>query len=195
MERVHEHETGATTPPAPGELELVRSFLSLHDHEPGRSDSLAPSLETLEWWFRHIHVLPETTPTAKADLEWAAGLLEDLREKVFENVGRPVDPQAVERLNAAARGAGLEIRFGNGGGTRFETRASRIRGAVGRLLGVAFLAELDGSWRDFKECGSPTCRSIFYDRSKNHSGKWCSMQSCGNRAKVRAFRERRAAKP
>ncbi len=37
---------------------------------------------------------------------------------------------------------------------------------------------------------SPT---VFFDRSKNKSGKWCSMNACGNRAKVRAFRARQAA--
>ena len=30
----------------------------------------------------------------------------------------------------------------------------------------------------------------FYDRSKNRSGRWCSMDSCGNVEKARAFRER-----
>ncbi|HWL91166.1 MAG TPA: CGNR zinc finger domain-containing protein, partial [Actinomycetota bacterium] len=34
---------------------------------------------------------------------------------------------------------------------------------------------------------------VFFDGSKNKSGKWCSMAACGNRAKVRAFRERQAA--
>ena len=62
------------------------------------------------------------------------------------------------------------------------------------ILAIAFLAELDGSWSRFKECGDPTCRSVFYDRSKNRSGKWCVMAECGNRAKVRAYRERERAK-
>ncbi len=68
--------------------------------------------------------------------------------------------------------------------------AGDVRGAVGRILAIAFLAELDGSWDRFKECSSPTCRSVFWDRSKNRSGRWCTMQECGNRAKVRAYRDR-----
>jgi predicted RNA-binding Zn ribbon-like protein len=35
---------------------------------------------------------------------------------------------------------------------------------------------------------------VFYDRSKNRSGRWCVMAECGNRAKVRAYRERERAK-
>ena len=189
MERVHERDA---TPPAPGELELVRSFISLHDHVGDNPDSLAPSLESLQMWLRTKGLVSEDEPATDGELRWAAGVLEDLREKVFEKAGEPADPAAVARLNAAARRAGLEVRFADGGNTRFETREPGVRGAIGRLLGIAFLAELDGSWLSFKECGNPTCRTVFYDRSKNHSGKWCSMQSCGNRAKVRAFRERRA---
>ena len=38
--------------------------------------------------------------------------------------------------------------------------------------------------------GNPDCRWAFYDGSKNRSGRWCDMASCGNRMKARAFRER-----
>ena len=54
----------------------------------------------------------------------------------------------------------------------------------------AFLSELDGTWARFKECGGEDCRSVFWDRSKNRSGRWCTMKDCGNRAMVRASRER-----
>ena len=41
-----------------------------------------------------------------------------------------------------------------------------------------------------KKCKSGDCMLLFYDRSKNHRRSWCSMSSCGNRAKVSAFRKR-----
>jgi len=181
------------TPPAPGDLELVRGFLSLHDHRLGTEDSLPASPSTLESWLRDRALIPTELEPPGADLRWALDVLEAMREKVFENVGVAVPDSAVRRLNEAAREARLELRFANGGRTRFEAGAPGVRGAVGTLIGIAFLAELDGSWAHFKECGNPTCRAIFFDRSKNHSGKWCSMRSCGNRAKVRRFREKRAA--
>jgi hypothetical protein len=181
------------TPPAPGELELVRSFLSIHDHTPGVKDSLPPSPSTLATWLREQGMIPPEDDPHEAELRWALEVLEAMREKVFENVGIPVPEPVVRRLNRAARDAGLEIRFANGGRTHLEAGAPGVRGAVGALLGIAFLAELDESWVHLKECGNPTCRSVFFDRSKNQSGKWCSMRSCGNRAKVRRFRERRSA--
>lgn len=41
-----------------------------------------------------------------------------------------------------------------------------------------------------RKCENPECILFFYDTSKNHSRRWCSMEMCGNRAKVAAFRDR-----
>lgn len=41
-----------------------------------------------------------------------------------------------------------------------------------------------------RECAADTCAWLFLDRSKNRSRRWCDMAVCGNRAKVRRFRER-----
>ncbi len=41
-----------------------------------------------------------------------------------------------------------------------------------------------------KECASDCCSWLFIDASRNHSRRWCDMQSCGNRDKVRRFHER-----
>lgn len=41
-----------------------------------------------------------------------------------------------------------------------------------------------------RECASETCRWLFVDTSRNHSRRWCSMESCGNRDKVRRYLQR-----
>lgn len=41
-----------------------------------------------------------------------------------------------------------------------------------------------------KICPADDCRWAFYDSSKNQSRQWCSMKTCGNRAKARSHRER-----
>jgi predicted RNA-binding Zn ribbon-like protein len=43
---------------------------------------------------------------------------------------------------------------------------------------------------NMRECQEPSCRWLFLDQSKNHSRRWCDMQLCGNRTKIRRFRER-----
>jgi predicted RNA-binding Zn ribbon-like protein len=41
-----------------------------------------------------------------------------------------------------------------------------------------------------RECAADDCGWIFIDTSRNRSRRWCSMTSCGNRAKVQQFRQR-----
>jgi hypothetical protein len=179
------------TPPAPGELELVRGFMSLHGHTPGTPISLPPNNATIAWWLREQRLLDPGADAADDDLAWAGDVLAALRGRVGEHMGSAPDPATIATLDAAASEVGLAPRFGAEG---LVPTAEGVLGAVGQILAIAFLAELDGSWSRFKECGEPTCRSVFYDRSKNRSGKWCVMAECGNRAKVRAYRARERAK-
>ena len=182
----HQGDEGSS---APGDLELVRGFVSLHDHAVADSASLQPVPATLAWWLREKGLVPADDELAEDELAWGLGIREALITKVLENMGAPVDAGASRRLNAAAVETGLRPRFD---APRLDPTAEGVRGAIGRILGVAFLAELDGSWHRFRMCADPTCTTVFYDRSKNHSAKWCSMQNCGNRNKVRAFRQRHA---
>jgi predicted RNA-binding Zn ribbon-like protein len=186
------HEKNGTSG-APGDLELVRAFLSLHDHEERSVDSLPPSLESLRWWLGSKALVEEGDPIKDQDLAWALRVRDALTAKVQENMGEPRNVTATEFLNRAAEETGLRVCFGCGDDTPIHVDATGVRGAIGRILGTAFLAELDGRWERFRICNDPGCATVFFDRSKNKSGKWCSMSSCGNRAKVRAFRERQAA--
>lgn len=44
-----------------------------------------------------------------------------------------------------------------------------------------------------RRCESPECVLWFYDRTKGHKRRWCSMALCGNRHKVSSFRKRQNA--
>lgn len=44
--------------------------------------------------------------------------------------------------------------------------------------------------RRVHECASHDCSWLFLDMSKNGSRRWCSMESCGNRAKAQRHRTR-----
>lgn len=43
-----------------------------------------------------------------------------------------------------------------------------------------------------RECAGPTCTWLFMDRSRAGTRRWCSMSSCGNRAKARRHYHRNA---
>ena len=176
--------------PAPGELELVRRFLSPHDHAASDGTTLEPGPSAIAWWLRSTELTGGGVVISDADVTWAMEIRDALVDKVRQNMGAAPGADTDRRLNAAAAETGLRPRFDE---PRLVPTVDGVRGAIGRLLGIAFLAELDGSWHRYRLCADPTCTTVFYDRSKNHSAKWCSMQTCGNRSKVRAFRQRHAS--
>jgi hypothetical protein len=178
-----------TTASAPGDLELVQRFINLHEHAPGVDEDLAPSREMLEGFLYERRLLDPNERLTEAEREAVLGLQAVLHAMVRSNLGPPMTPGQVALLDDHARRAGLRPSFGQRR-PALSPEASGLEGALGRLVAVAFLADLDGSWERLKACAGEGCRSVFYDRSKNHSGRWCSMSRCGNRAKVRAWRER-----
>ncbi|HEY8645240.1 MAG TPA: CGNR zinc finger domain-containing protein [Gaiellaceae bacterium] len=100
--------------------------------------------------------------------------------------------RATAVLDDAAQRSGLGIRFADGV-ARTEPSAPGVRGALGRILAEVSVGMADGTWDRVKACRADDCRWAFLDTAKNRSRAWCSMQSCGNRAKVAAYRERHTA--
>jgi predicted RNA-binding Zn ribbon-like protein len=47
-----------------------------------------------------------------------------------------------------------------------------------------------GNFDLIRKCEADDCILWFYDKTKSHRRRWCSMAACGNRHKVAAFRER-----
>ncbi|MCL9761259.1 CGNR zinc finger domain-containing protein [Frankia sp. AiPa1] len=41
------------------------------------------------------------------------------------------------------------------------------------------------------ECAGPDCRALFLDGSRPGRRRWCSMNTCGNKAKKAALRRTR----
>lgn len=50
-----------------------------------------------------------------------------------------------------------------------------------------------GDFTLVRRCENTECVLWFYDRTKAHKRRWCSMASCGNRHKVSQFRSRQQA--
>ncbi|WP_148076665.1 CGNR zinc finger domain-containing protein [Cellulomonas sp. PhB150] len=61
---------------------------------------------------------------------------------------------------------------------------------VAGLVAEVFEAQRDGMWQRLKACANPDCQWVYYDASRNRSGRWCSMGECGDVMKARAYRER-----
>jgi predicted RNA-binding Zn ribbon-like protein len=54
--------------------------------------------------------------------------------------------------------------------------------------GAELIAE--GAASRLRRCGNANCQLLFYDDSRTHRRRWCSMAHCGNRSKVAAFAKR-----
>ena len=61
---------------------------------------------------------------------------------------------------------------------------------VADLLAEVHRAHAAGEWPRLKACANPDCQWVYYDGSRNRSGRWCSMNECGDVMKARAYRQR-----
>jgi predicted RNA-binding Zn ribbon-like protein len=77
------------------------------------------------------------------------------------------------------------------GEVRLQPTGTGWRWLASALCGEILLSQQSDTWRRFKTCHNPDCQSTFYDRSKNNSGVWHSVKTCGNAANLRASRARR----
>jgi predicted RNA-binding Zn ribbon-like protein len=176
---------------APEPLYRLQRFVNSVDLDRREEDLSSP--EALREWLAHWDLMDEDEPVTEADLRRAVDAREGLRALLVANNGGPLDTAAVERLNRAASRASLRVRFGGDVGPTPEPDAAGVDGALARLMGIAATAAADGTWQRLKACPRENCHWAFYDRSKNRSGKWCTMDVCGNVEKARAYRQRQRA--
>jgi predicted RNA-binding Zn ribbon-like protein len=188
---------GDSTPEktAPGPLQLVQRFVNSVDLESGEDELTTP--QALRAWLAERELMGAREPVASADLARALDVREGLRALLLANGGLAPDTARVERLDEAVAHVGMRMRFRAGAEPALEPEQAGVDGAIGRLMAIVAAAVEDGAWGRLKACHRDPCFWAFYDRSKNRSGRWCKMETCGNIEKARAFRERRrgAARP
>jgi predicted RNA-binding Zn ribbon-like protein len=173
---------------AAGVLGLIQAFVNTVDLQDGPEQLSDPS--ALGVWVVAHGLMEPGQPVSEADLKHAVAVREAIRGLIGANSGGRVYPLDVATLNEAATASRLRARFGADGKARLEPEAAGVAGAMGRVVAATFTAMADEDWRRLKLCGSPACRWAFYDRSRNHSSRWCAMASCGNRQKAKRFRQR-----
>jgi predicted RNA-binding Zn ribbon-like protein len=170
--------------PAPGELARIEDFCNSARLLYGE-DALS-GLETARAWLG-AHGYAEAA--GALDEPARAGLV-TTREAVRDLLSGDRSRRTLRTLNDHARAAlgpprwtsnGVELTPGN-------TAASPVTG----VLAVLATAALTGADARLKVCVAPDCRWVFYDRSPANRGVWCSMDICGARHKMRAYRDRRA---
>lgn len=176
------------TSSAPGELEVVRRFVNTYDAELDTDELGDPG--ALSGWLAGAG-LSEAFDATGGDVERVRSAREALRVLLFANNGSDQEHEADERLNDALTGSRLEVRFEDGRAV-LEPTGTGVDLALARIGAIVREAMLAGTWERLKACPADDCQWAFYDRSRNRSRTWCNMELCGNRSKVRTFRERRS---
>jgi predicted RNA-binding Zn ribbon-like protein len=184
-----EMETTAGEAAVPRELVAVQALVNTVDLED--NDDRLDSPEALRQFLTGQGLLGPTEPVGPADLALAVELREALRAMLRANHGEPLDPAALEVVNRAAAALPLQVGFDAEGHPVLGPGSAGCRGALAVILAGVAQANAQGTWERLKACSAESCQWAFYDRSKNRSGRWCSMQTCGNRIKTRTYRSRR----
>lgn len=174
---------------APGGLDLVIDFVNTLDVEAGE-ESLGTPRELGEWLAgRELDELGDQP--SDSDHRHAIDLREALRALMLANNGGAAGERLAGELELAARRGELAVRFAADGSVSLSPGVGGVSGALARILAPVADAMRDGSWQRVKACRADSCHWAFYDRSRNRSGVWCDMAICGNRSKVRNYRESR----
>ena len=128
-------------------------------------------------------------------LQAARTLRETIRALVARRkAGKKVDPADLNTFLAEARSY-LELETKKDGSLQLN-RKWKQRSAEEVLAPLAESAAdllVNGDFSLVRRCESEECVLWFYDRTKSHHRRWCSMATCGNRHKVAEYRKRQQA--
>lgn len=177
------------TTQAPGELELLRSFVNTKD--PDTDTDALDSPEGLADWLSRHNLLAPDSPVSPADHQRVLRFRESVRSLALANLDGDLDEETVTTLNRIVEPSLLSVHIGPDGSPTLRPRGEGVDLALGRLLSALYNAMVDGSWYRLKACSNDACRWLYYDHSKNRSKKWCTMETCGNVINARAYRQRR----
>ncbi len=134
------------------------------------SESLIKAIDLREAIYRILAAIANERPAEDADLAL-------LNNWLAETAGRLQVTQTASGFAWHWRG-------------KEQTLAWMLWPVVQSAAELLLSPELD----QVKQCDDDRgCGWLFLDTSRNRSRRWCSMQSCGNRAKVRRYRRQQAA--
>jgi predicted RNA-binding Zn ribbon-like protein len=178
---------------APGGLALVQDLVNTKGIRPYAVDLLASPDSASAW-------------QADAAEAWAATRGVDAPDGVTEVTGDDLPRlrelrSTIDALLPAGTGArhpvdaipGTQVRLAPGpdGQVSIVPVGDGAAWTASAVWSEVMLAQLDGSWARLKLCRNVDCASAFYDASRNNSGVWHSVRTCGNAANLRASRARK----
>lgn len=171
-------------------LDLLNTEVQAHG---GVIDYWSTDADVSRWLARH-DVAPAATGKQPPSglLARARGLRAAVRTAITaRKAGHPVDVDALnEHLNAYLTFPRLRHDEAGGLVLSREARCDATASLLGPVAEAAATLLVEGDFSLVRQCEHPDCILWFYDRTKSHKRRWCSMAVCGNRHKASRFRER-----
>lgn len=164
---------------APRTAQLLIDFINTVEWQTDDETWTTP--EALAAWLRTRTGVGSST-LEDADLRRAQGIREGLREVLLTHAGHEPLPGAVDALNAVLTEVQLRLQFGDDGRAQVTSGRDSFLDPVLTALDTV---RADGNWSRIKACSRDSCRWAYWDASRNQSGRWCSMEGCGNYVKMR----------
>jgi predicted RNA-binding Zn ribbon-like protein len=158
---------------------------------PHAEEELATAERLASW----IVEFGPCTPPGRAPAPEQVAAAQSLREAINDLLTAAISPSGVASCSTAARqtvnaAAALPTpapslqRDGH-----LRHRAVDPVAATLALVARDALALIDSpDLARIRSCANPDCRVLFIDRSRPGTRRWCSMQTCGNRAKKARYR-------
>ncbi|HEY8548100.1 MAG TPA: ABATE domain-containing protein [Acidimicrobiales bacterium] len=149
--------------------------------------------DDLRRWLAEDPLLLDVGPLTDRDLARALRVRRAITAVTYACArGEALPPGAVAELNATAARPPLVPTLSDGGERRWAEPITldQVLSTFAREL----IELVGGPMRErFRVCGGDNCLLAFVDASRPGKRRWCSMERCGNRHKVRAHRTRHRA--
>lgn len=175
-------------------VELIEAFANTVDVETGDDEAATP-LKLARWLAEQGLLEDSARPTAtehRAFMDLRAGLRDALDPEAAPS------PHRLALADAALAGTPVLVTLTHstvhGGAPQPLAPApdlSPTGTAMARIAAAWAEIVLTGQSLRLKRCAEHTCGWVFWDSSKNHSRRWCSMRVCGNRSKSRRYAARK----
>jgi predicted RNA-binding Zn ribbon-like protein len=145
-------------------------------------------------WLLAAGLVAEPVTPSPAQVRRALALREAIARAVRALVaGDEPRESDVELINGVARRWGPRIALDPRTLTVVHATRTPVETALGRIAVDAIELLGDAGERSrLRACGLDSCAAIFLTPAGRRERRWCSMERCGNRAKVTSFRTRRA---
>lgn len=131
-----------------------------------------------------------TGPLTAGDLADALALRDAVWACVDTRMaGTPLPGPAVAEINAWARRPPVTWHV-TAAGQRARTTPVTVAEVLATCASDAVDLLTGPEAARLRQCGADDCYLVFVDTSRSGRRRWCSMERCGNRAKVAAFRTR-----